>query len=56
MQLADGGLQYAVLFPVEIDRAAEVDQRIAEELVKGMNAEGALKAGVGGSCRRSRLR
>ncbi len=46
LQLVDGGLQFAVLFPVEIDHAAETDQRIAEALVKGMNAEGPLKAGV----------
>ncbi len=46
MQLADGGLQFAVLFPVELDRAAEVDQQIAEALVQGLRDEGPLKAGV----------
>ncbi len=46
IQLTDGGLQFAVLFPVQIEQAAEVDQHIAEELVKGMNTEGPLKAGV----------
>ncbi len=46
LQLADGGLQFAVLFPVEIDHAAEVDQKIAEALVQGLHTEGPLKAGV----------
>ncbi len=46
LQLIDGTLQFAVLFPVEINSAANVDQSIAEELVKGMRDEGALKAGV----------
>ena len=46
LQLVEGGLQYAVLFPVEINHAAEADQRIAEELVLGLKAEGVLKAGV----------
>ena len=46
LQLADGGLQFAVLFPVEIEHAAEVDQQIAEEVVKDMRTEGPLKAGV----------
>ena len=46
LQLADGGLQFAVLFPVQIDRAAEIDQRIAEQLVTELNTEGPVKAGV----------
>lgn len=46
LQLTDGGLQFAVLFPVELGRAAEVDQQIAEALLQGMRTEGALKAGV----------
>ena len=46
LQLVDGGLQFAVLFPVEITCAAEVDQQIAEALVAGMRPEGPLKAGV----------
>ncbi len=46
LQLVDGGLQYAVLFPVEIEHAAEADQQIAEELVQRMKTEGALKAGM----------
>ena len=46
LQLVDGGLQYAVLYPVEIEHAAEADQRVAEAFVAGMKDEGALKAGV----------
>ncbi|MGI4827999.1 MAG: mechanosensitive ion channel family protein [Janthinobacterium lividum] len=46
LQLVDGGLQYAVLFPVELNNAAATDQQIAEELVKSMRADGPLKAGV----------
>ncbi len=46
LQLADGGLQYAVLFPVELNHAAATDQRIAEALIQGMKADGPLKAGV----------
>ena len=46
LQLTDGGLQYAILFPVELDHAAEVDQGIAEALVSEMRTEGPLKAAV----------
>ncbi len=46
LQLTDGGLQFAVLFPVEIEHAAEVDQQIAEALVQGFRIDGPLKAGV----------
>ncbi|HLI76942.1 MAG TPA: hypothetical protein VKV02_08345 [Acidobacteriaceae bacterium] len=46
LELADGGLQFAVLFPVQIDDAAETDQRIAETMLRQMNTEGALKSGV----------
>jgi small-conductance mechanosensitive channel len=46
LELADTGLQFAVLFPVEIEKAAEVDQRIAQTLLGQMSADGPLKAGV----------
>ena len=46
LQLVDGGLQCAVLFPVGIHQAAQVDQRIAEALVEAMRADGPLKAGL----------
>ncbi len=46
LQLIDGGLQFAVLFPVEIPNAASTDQSIAEELMKRMAEDGALKAGM----------
>ena len=46
LQLADGGLQFAVLFPVQLNDAAAADQRIAEALVQEMKADGSLKAGV----------
>ena len=46
LQLVDGGLQFAVLFPVELNDAASTDQQIAEDLVKNMKTEGPLKAGV----------
>ena len=46
LQLVDGGLQFAVLFPVELNDAAVTDQGIAETLVKGMKVEGPMKAGL----------
>ena len=46
LQLADGGLQFAVLFPVQLKDAAATDQRIAEALVAEMKTDGPLKAGV----------
>ncbi len=46
LQLADGGLQFAVLFPVELNNAAATDQQIAQSLVESMKADGPLKAGV----------
>ena len=46
LQLADTGLQFTVQFPVEIGRAGTTDQKIAEGLVKGMAADGPLKAGL----------
>ncbi len=46
LQLVDGGLQFAVLFPVEIGSAATTDQSIAEALVKAMQTDGPLKAGL----------
>ncbi len=46
LQLMDGGLQFAVLFPVELNHAAATDQQIAEGLVKGMKVEGPLKTGL----------
>ncbi len=46
LQLVEGGLQFAVLFPVELTNAAATDQGIAEKLVQGMKAEGPLKAGL----------
>ncbi len=44
LQLVDGGLQFAVLFPVGINEAAQVDQRIAEALVQARQQDGPLKA------------
>ncbi len=45
LQLTDTGLQFAALFPVEIRRAAEIDQKITEALLTGMqNNEAARKA------------
>jgi small-conductance mechanosensitive channel len=46
LQLVEGGLQVAVLFPVQLNNAAEADQQIAEALLNGMRTEGPLKAGV----------
>ena len=46
LQLVDGGLQFAVLFPVELNNAAATDQKIAEELVQSMKADGPLKVGM----------
>ena len=46
LQLVDGGLQFAALFPVQLNDAAATDQGIAEALVKAMKAEGPMKAGL----------
>ncbi len=46
LQLTDGGLQFAVLFPVELENAAATDQQIAEALVADMKTDGPLKTGV----------
>lgn len=46
LQLVDGGMQFAVLFPVELNKAGTTDQQIAEEIVKSMKVEGPLKAGI----------
>jgi small-conductance mechanosensitive channel len=48
LQLAEAGLQIAVLFPVEIRRAAEVDQQIAEGLLKLLGSDEQIKTGVAG--------
>ena len=46
LQLVDGGLQFAALFPVQLNDAAATDQGIAEALVKAMKADGPLKTGL----------
>ena len=46
LELADGGLQFAVLFPVELGSAGTTDQKIAEELMQAIEKDGPLKAGL----------
>ncbi len=46
LQLVEGALQFAVLFPVQLHDAAATDQRIAEQVVAAANADGPLKAGL----------
>ena len=46
LQLVDGTLTLAVLFPVEIAHAAETDQQIAKALMPQLLDEGPLKQGL----------
>ncbi len=46
LELADGGLQFAVLFPVELGSAGTTDQKIAEEVMQAIEKDGPLKAGL----------
>ena len=46
LQLTDTGLQFAVLFPVELQNAALTDQKIAENMLSAISSVDALKAGV----------
>ena len=46
LQLVDGGLQFAVLFPVELSNPVAADQQIAESLVSSLKTDGPLKAGL----------
>lgn len=46
LELAEGGVQYAVLFPVELEQAAQVDQHIAEQVLAATRQEGPLKNGL----------
>jgi small-conductance mechanosensitive channel len=46
LEMTDSGLQMAVLFPVEIQHAAETDQKIAAALLQASSQEGPLKAGL----------
>lgn len=49
LQLSEGGLQLAVLFPVEIGNAAETDQRIAERFISDLNRDASLRAAIEGT-------
>ncbi len=46
LQLVEGTLQFAVLFPVQLHDAAATDQRIAEQVVAAANTDGPLKTGL----------
>ncbi len=48
LQLTEGGLQLAVLFPVQIENAGETDQRIAEGLMGELASNGAFTAAIEG--------
>ena len=46
LQLADTGLQFAILFPVEIRSAAEIDERITEALLTSLGGNEAAKKAI----------
>lgn len=46
LRMGDGGLQLAVLFPVQIQASAKTDEAIASKLVQQMKSDGPLKDGL----------
>ncbi len=46
LQLVEGGLQYAVLFPVQIKDAATTDEQIVHQLLTSMASDEALKDSI----------
>ena len=46
LQLAEGGLQYAVLYPVEIKSAATTDEQIVHQLLSDMASEAGVKDAI----------
>ncbi len=48
LQLTEGGLQYAVLYPVEIKDAAQTDEKIVHQLLSDMSADGPVKDAIAG--------
>jgi small-conductance mechanosensitive channel len=48
LEMTDAGLQIVVLFPVEIQHAAEADQKIASALLDATAKDGPLKSGLNG--------
>ncbi len=48
LQLAEGGLQYAVLYPVEIRDAAQTDEKIVHQLLSDMAVVGPVKDAIAG--------
>ncbi len=49
LQLAEGGLQIVVLYPVEIRNAAPTDQQIARNLMSTINSNEAMKSAIAGT-------
>jgi small-conductance mechanosensitive channel len=48
LQFADVGLEFTVRYPVEIRRAAEIDDNVTQKLLEALAAEPNLKAAVSG--------
>jgi small-conductance mechanosensitive channel len=48
LQFADVGLEFTVRYPVEIRRAAEIDDKVTEKLLEALAGEPTLKAAVSG--------
>jgi small-conductance mechanosensitive channel len=49
LQFADVGLEFTVRYPVEIRRAAEIDDQVTEKLLEALAGEANLKAAVSGT-------
>jgi len=49
LQFTDTGLEFVVRFPVEIPRAAEIDDEMTRKLMEAIGSEPELKAAVSGS-------
>jgi small-conductance mechanosensitive channel len=48
LQLTDGGLEFLVRYPVEIGRAAEIDEDITRAVLETLDKDAGLKAAVPG--------
>jgi small-conductance mechanosensitive channel len=48
LQYGDGGLEYAVRYPVDLHKAAEVDEKITRKLLEMLQSEGNLQASISG--------
>jgi small-conductance mechanosensitive channel len=48
LQYGDAGLEYAVRYPVDLHKAAEVDEKITRKLLEMLQGEGDLQASISG--------